>query len=59
MGLTPSFKSVQERVAWAHASLGYPSTSTFISTVSNGYISFPHTNVTDIRQYPPQTNVFG
>ena len=55
MGLTPALKSVQERVAWAHASLGYPSTSTFISAVSKGFISFPHITATDIRRYPPHS----
>ena len=55
MGLTPLLKSVKERVAWAHASMGYPSISTFTSAVAKGYISFPHLTATDIRRYPPHS----
>ena len=57
MTLTPHLKSVEERVAWAHASLGYPAVSTFISAVSKGYISFPHITATDIRRHPPHSKV--
>ena len=57
MGLSPHLKSVAERVAWAHASLGYPSVSTFTSAVSKGYISFPHITAVDIRRYPPHSKV--
>ena len=55
MALVPHSRTIQERVAWCHASYGFPAVATLLSAFDAGIATFPGVLPADIRRYPPRS----